>query len=786
MVTAVLVLTLAPALMASLSSVHSSLLDPALAVQIAELSDPSKLPANLSISPQEAQMVSKLSQEFGGELKVIRSEMEKLEKELGPIGENIDAVGELSDEIMGEIKSKKYDGTSFPNIAGRIGFTAVDIYGDGRADKHGVAILGKMEMDINAQLPDGSRLETGFGPAWTPGRPDSFKDDTDEIRASAGTGGRAGVLLGGLKTKWSKGNFSGTAGFMSFQTSLYTLSGRLSNRPVVYDKNPYLTNILSKAYFENQFSTGVPKRSPEESEFYTMGVRVDYRLLDLLDIMAFSGYDDNFYNWMTPRVNGGMLTINKPDTWGGRYRFIGYNRTNDFGEALFAPAANTQNWAGRQQSAWSFRPNLSSGTPGFYNDTLWSLMIEQNMLGSQLTAEGTMSYMDNSSGVHVQGNAFRVGVEKVLGPVTWAVGGYYIDPNFGTHVQNNGNNLFRVRPDLVSTSGFIHQTVIADPTLPINNTSTYSLGAKFRIGGMFVNMNIQNSQQNSPSDSRIWSSHFLNGSNLNGADWWSLFVNNYIGWYTPVTQSATYNNLTPTVLATYGNRFETTEPFFTNNPRAESGNVKLDDYNNTYVPQDTIIQSKDSKYLYGAYHQLETGTWRMNYEGFVVSDPVTGLALPASTKSISTASIDTRVDLDDWFGIFGNHVFWQTYGEITTVNDTGLFMPSLDPSNLFVQSILDTTIAVNPIDNVVLSLSMGIEEWRSDRTVRDFTNMRGEQVKGTLEYHDRTAGVGLDWNIRPNKLAFYMRAKLVYHHDSSATSNDFVARQTMFEIKSFF
>jgi hypothetical protein len=320
--------------------------------------------------------------------------------------------------------------------------------------------------------------------------------------------------------------------------------------------------------------------------------------------------------------------------------------------------------------------------------------------------------------------------------------------------------------------------------LPINITTTYSVGAQFRIGSAFLNFKLQNSQQNSPTDSRIWSTHVLNGTNLSGSDWFLLFNNDYIGWHSPISQNAAVNMNDPATL-------KKREPYYFINSRAEVTNTKLDDYNKTYVPQSlpgsaptvkNYIPDSQNKYWYASYHQMEAGSWRMNYEGFVVADRATGLALAPSAKSISNATVDLRTS----FPVTGRTMFWHAAGEITTVNDASLFIPSMDSSNLFVQSVADTTLGYNVTDPIVMLLYMGIENWSSDRTVDRFTNIRGENVKGTLEYHDRTAGVGLDWNARPGKMAVFARAKVMYHHDSSAMSNDFVARQLMFEVKTYF
>jgi hypothetical protein len=176
----------------------------------------------------------------------------------------------------------------------------------------------------------------------------------------------------------------------------------------------------------------------------------------------------------------------------------------------------------------------------------------------------------------------------------------------------------------------------------------------------------------------------------------------------------------------------------------------------------------------------------VNTEGVLVVDPLTGKALAPSAKSISHATADLRVNISDLIP-FGKPLFWQVYGDLTTVNDAALFVPSLDPNNLFVQSIVDTTLVANLADTLNFVLYSGIENWTSDRTkfwVR--RSAMGTPQNTTLEYHDSAVGAGMDWNALPSKLNIYLRVKYLRHHDASAQENSFIARMLELEMKSYF
>ncbi len=707
-----------------------------------------------------------------------QSLLEKVERQLAETQARLDDIEPELEELVGDVRRKRYGGSSNPEVSGSYGAIGKSISGFGLTDKQGVAMILKMDLSLQARLDDGSNISVGFGPAWTPGAfPRWVSDDPDEERKGTGTASRTGTLLGTLKLSYKRGPFSGTAGFQSFQTSVLTLSGPLSFRPILFDKNPYMSNITSKAYYENQFLTGVPKRSPEESEHYIMGLKTELDLPADLLLMTFIGNYEGFYdNDTVPHEYGGMLTLDKAQSLGGKYKLIAFNRSNDRGEIAARGGAVLDRFF------------------GLVNNSAVSVMAEQKMGPTEAVAEVASSWYDDISGIngsfHLQGTAWRVGTETSLGEQKLRLAAYgiphtymLVDPQ-GKY-NANATNLVRYREDPAAKGGIIPQTVVGDPTLPINNSTTYSVGGQIRIGNSFLNLNLQNSMQPVATDSRIWASHFLGGSNLSNGTWFSLFNNNYAAWLPPSGSTTAYG--TPAL-----------EREFFHNPRRDPPTaafpttIQNNDYNTTYAPISWTggslgyIPDADNKLLYHAYHQLETNLWRRNFEGIVNADPVTGLALRPSTKSISNLTADLRMNLADYLPLRNRALFWQVYGEVLTVNDASLMVPSLDPSNLFVQSIADSTLVYSMTDTVNLILNLGVENWVTDRMPKQFVNNRNRLQNGVLEYHDRAAGVGFDWNAMPGKLAVYFRAKLLNHHDSMAAENNFQARQLMFETKSYF
>jgi hypothetical protein len=699
-------------------------------------------------------------------------------KSLADAQARLDDMEPQIDDLGTAVKKNRYGGASNPEISGSYGALFKDVDGFGLADRHGVAMLLGLDISILVHMDDGGTFAGGFSPVFTPGAyPTWVVDDTDELHKGTGTATRSGTLLGSFQMNYRKGPLTGEAGFQSFQTSVLTLSGPLSDRPILFDKNPYMTNISSKAYYEGQFLTGVPKRSPEESEHYIMGLRSTLDLQPELSLMTFIGDYEGFYdNDTLPHEFGGTLGWDHSDASGSKLKLIAYNRTNDTGEIV------------------ALGGNPNDPYFGQMNNTVISLMADQKLGPTQAELEVANSdYQDPSGilgGIHTVGQAIRLETTTNIGDSTLRLNAYTIAPGYlvidpSGKYNANGANLMRYREDLDHPGGIIQQTVVGDPTLPINDSTTYSVGSQVRFGNTFFNMNLQNSMQRAPTDARIWSSHYEGGGNLSDGTWFQNFNNNYQAWLPP-------SGTTPM----YGKNPGLEREFFYNPQRdgvtaSVPTTITLNDYDMNYAPDSRTagslgaIRDQTGKYYYNAYHQLETNLWERNYEGIVNSDPVTGLALSPSTKTISDASLDMRMNISDYLPL-GRPLYWELYSELLTVNDTLLLVPSTDPWNLFVQGIVDSTLVYNMRDDVVLLLNLGIENWTSDRMPLAFFNNNEEMQRGILEYHDREAGVGLDWNALPGKLNLYFRAKLLDHYDSASYWNSFQSKQLMAQMKTYF
>ncbi len=273
---------------------------------------------------------------------------------------------------------------------------------------------------------------------------------------------------------------------------------------------------------------------------------------------------------------------------------------------------------------------------GQMNNTVVSVVGDQKFGPMQAELEvANSAYSDPSGilgGINTDGQAVRLETNTTIGDSTLRLNAYTIAPGYlvidpSGKYNANGANLMRYREDPSHPGGIMQQTVVADPTLPINDSTTYSVGSQIRFGNTFLNVNLQNSLQRAPTDARIWSSHYEGKCNLNRRHLVRHFQQQLPGAWLPPSG---------TLLPLY--RTPGLEREFFWNPQRDGvtasvpTTIQLNQYNMNYAPDSRTagslgaIADQTGKLYYNAYHQLETNLWRRNYEGIVNSDQQTGLA----------------------------------------------------------------------------------------------------------------------------------------------------------------
>ncbi len=741
----------------------------------------------------------------------IQDQLGALGDRLAEIQAHLEDVQQPTRDLLDLIKGKRYGGMSDPAISGDEDILYKDAAGFGAALKNGAVFFTKLNIDVIETLPDNSVIHLDFGPAWSPGQyiqPWNV-DDPDEEHVGLGTATRLGTLMSTFNASVTSGKFTVTAGNQSFSLSPFSVSGQLSQLPYLFDMNVYRDSSTSKSYYDSQFLTGVPLRDPTESTHPIMGVTTNYNFTPDLSLFDFVGNFQNYYtNSTQPHEFGGMLELNKKDTWGGDYKVIGYNHSNDTGEIISAYGSPLGYFGLMNNTVASFAGEQKLG-PTLADFELANSRFDDDS-GSNLALANGVAW----GGVHVDGQAWRFDTVTRIGGQKFLLGVYGMAPDYLVtdpqgYYNNADANLPRYRPNPLDPGQIIAETVVADPTLAMNDTVTYHVGTQLQFGSSFLMLNLQNSVQQQASDSQIWASHYEGGSNLGEGGWFVFFNNDYQSWLPPdaykygsanasnPTPSTANGGLTGTGVNPYLERQFDYNQLVSGPTPAFPTTELLNNYNNTYAPTNNPTQASDAaapgairdvnnQYLYNSYHDLETDDlWRMNMEGIVNSTPQ-GQALAPSIKDISVATADFRSNLGDYLPLEGRELFWQLYGEMLTVNDSALVAPSMDPNNLFVQTVLDSTLVYNLTDTVNLLLNMGLEDWATNRIATSFVNQDGQTQNATLAYFDREAGVGMDWNFIPNKLNLYLRVKLLNHYDAFANQNNFHEIQMWWQARTFF
>jgi hypothetical protein len=751
------------------------------------------------LSQDDMASADRLKAEFDQELATIKQRVESASAEASLRDDEMAELEDQVDDLNKQIRAKTFTGGKVPEITSILGAVFQDITGYGLPDRHGDAIVYNFTLAMAGKISDGSTVIFNFNPGLSPGLMGSYEDAGDAIQQ--GPSGSRNSIFDAFKVGWVSSDQSAdlTLGNQFWHNSELTISGKLSDRPVLFERSPYSGNQSTKSAFENQFLSGIPKRAPEESEHPLMGGLGDLALPYDLKWMVMTGYNEGYYD--SPYIGlheyASSLKLDKAQTTGTEITGLLYYRGNDRSELdmLGTPGytfnsglqsntlyglnasqkfghwtveaegnmANYKKYDGDSTSDNSVTPYAVLNSPVMVSSTAWSQNPTFDLSG--LAMRGKLEY---------ENAGFKLGAD-----------GYSISPNYlvnaggtalltdnleglrpGTtmgsrsNTQADGLNDLSYRPDPRPghTGQVLHDTVVSDPTLPMIDTNTYGLSTQFSVLHTFFSFRLQNSAQQDPTSAVIVSSHFLNGQNLDGGGWFSFFSNNYSRW-DPADYYITGYPLTATA--------------------TENFSQQLDSYNRqTYKG---IVQSQNSatdgsSIIYDhAYRQLESFQWRTQQEQILTSDRTTGKALDPSCKYISYANMDMRSRLNEMLGM-SQGLYLQLFQDITTVNDQALMVPSSDPDNLFVQMVTSSTLVFNMTPSINLLLNAGYENWRSDRVYGPYT----------LHYDERQAGTGFDWDIYPGKLSIYGRIKVFYHYDAFCEANNFIGRQMWWELKSYF
>jgi hypothetical protein len=505
----------------------------------------------------------------------------------------------------------------------------------------------------------------------------------------------------------------------------------LSERPVLFDKDPYALEETARGHYENVFLHSFAKRGDIWSKhgFYGAGL-----------------YNMNLFGSML------KLIVGKGEKFEERwdklymYEFAGRWTYPIEIKGLLRNTAVSANFfcTANDRSEISTLTQTSVGYPdtGNFPGTVEGFIQSQTVVGGDFKASlidiislggeierstynGRLpkpyaAYPNSEPPTYVRaGNALYAKAGVDLSLLKLEVKYTQIDPDY---VATASAVIDTANPTLTPPYEMQNYTYAGDPTMLWNNMKRMSIFGNISMpnGWGFILLNYGTTSQIRESNNQINAEHFLFGNRLNGALYWHLFYSNYGTPGAPPYPANMYDGF--------------------NNYNANSGGL----------------------------HRMVTDKWLTNKE--VITSNYTGQ--PETKKVFNNASIEARCVLNKIIGL-ENNLFVQGYGELTTLTDGSDFIVDFNPEKLFCQQLVGAFAVYNLTRKINLMATWGMERWVTDK------------CDIPVDYLETIYGVGFDYDFAP-RTALFLRAKKIIHEDRVITANNFDGWQLFMELKNFF
>ena len=550
-------------------------------------------------------------------------------------------------------------------------------------------------------------------------------------------------------------------GFFWEDITPFIAKGVLSDRPALFDRDPYVLEETTKGHFENAFLHSFVKRGDIWSkhgfygvEFMNMALPTGARLkimggkAEKFDEQYDKLYLYEFAGRVTQPIDLGIFS-------GSEVSLNFFNTSNEKAEIeTLAPTSPDNNFP-PSPDGYIQASTIVGG------DAKIKIFNVFNINGEFEHAD-TFSYLlKQPVGVfgsppyflpryHQEGTAMFVNalIKEVI-PVTVELKYTRIDPNY---IANSSaiNDTTRRSVNLAGDGVDLKwDTYAGDPTLLYNNLSRLDARATIEmpVSMGFINLCYGNSGQINPTTNRIFVDHFLFGNRLTGAMWWQLFYSQY-GYPVPGRDSGFYA------------------------------------YNAIDHPQ-IAGAGTGMRYIF-------TDKWLTNKEMIKSTDPNSASGDDQSQKFTSNISVELKFSLHKLLaamGIPSNNLFLEIYDEMTTLRSGNDMMPTFDPRTLFSQNIFDSFIVYNLTRKTNIMFEYAFERWATRNSWVAYAT--GATPTGYLyesipiDYMDQNFGVGFDYDFAP-RTSLFMRVKKFIHNDLVVKSQSFDGWYLGFEIKNFF
>lgn len=548
-------------------------------------------------------------------------------------------------------------------------------------------------------------------------------------------------------------------GFFWEDITPFIAKGILSDRPALFDRDPYVLEETTKGHFENAFLHSFVKRGDIWSkhgfygvEFMNMALPAGGRLkvmggkAEKFDEQYDKLYLYEFAGRFTQPIDIGIFS-------GSEVSLNFFNTSDEKSEIeTLAPPGPTTDFPpspdGYIQSA-----TIAGG------DTKIQI-LDNFTLSGEFEHADTYSYLlKQATSVfvggylprfHQQGTAMFIdGLIKKIIPINLDFKFTRIDPGYianASAINDSTNRKVNTAGDNVDLKW---DTYAGDPTLLYNNMSRLDVRATIEmpVSMGFINLCYGNASQINPTSNHVFVDHFLFGNRLTGAMWWQMFYSQY-GY--PVSGRDTgfysYNAI--------------------DHPEAGGAGTGM-------------------RYIF-------TDKWLTNKEMIKSVDPNSTADAEQSLKFSSNASVELKFSLHKLLasmGIPSNNLFLEVYDELTTLRDGADMMPTFDPATLFSQNIFDSFIIYNVTRKTSLMFEYAFERWSTKHSwvavATGSTPTGYTYLQIPIDYLDQNFGVGFDYDFAP-RTSLYLRVKRFMHDDAVVKAQSFNGWYLGFELKNFF
>jgi hypothetical protein len=539
-------------------------------------------------------------------------------------------------------------------------------------------------------------------------------------------------------------NWMLSTGFFWEDITPFVAKQILSERPVLFDRDPYALEETARGHYENLFMHSFEKRGDIWSKhgWYGIGLYNMNLFGSMIKLMAGKAekfderWDKHFLyefagRWTYPIEVKGLLDNSEVSA-----NF--FNTSLDKGEVQ--TLLNSYVIPGQYPDDSNFPPDVD----GFIQSATIAGGDFKANLFSLLSFAGEFEHgIDNG----------RTPKPYSVDPLSFTRVGnaLYASAGLNTNIMKLEVKYTQIDPDYVATASAVidtsaptltptgqfansNHTYAGDPTMLWNNMSRLSIFGNITIPNGFILLNYGTSSQINPTGKDLYMEHFLFGNRLNGSLYWHLFYSNY------------------------------------GTPGAPPGPGDTYDGFNNYNANNTTGGT--------TYHRMITDLWLTNKED-ITSDYVGG----DTRKLYNNASIEVRYALNKLVGL-ENNLFVEGYGELATLTNSRDIIVDYNPDKLLCQELLGAFVVYNLTRKINVMLDWGEERW--------VTNLCALPV----DYADTVYGVGFDYDFAP-RTALFLRAKRFIHVDKgheeggilpswSGSGNNFNGWELFMELKNFF